>query len=251
MTRRLRQHLGMLVILGATAFGTSATVVSTTQAVSGGHPPIIRLRHGTSTNWSGYAAYGSPNSFNGVTATWVQPAVDCSSGSTNTYSSFWVGLDGYSSSTVEQLGTEGDCSSGVAHYYSWWEMYPHPGYYAGVTVTPNDSYTASVTAAGKGTFTLTLVDTTSGQRFSTTQKLPSAKRASAEVIAEAPWSGGVLPLANFGTVRFTGATANGTGIGYAPNLDPITMLNPAGMKATPSNFTDAPKQNFSISWSAS
>jgi len=253
MIRRLREHSAALVLAAVTALGTTTAVVPTA-ATSGasGHPPIVRIRQGTSTNWSGYAAFGGSNAFTSVTASWVQPAVDCSSGAT-TYSSFWVGLDGYNTSTVEQLGTEADCSGGHARYSSWWETYPRPSYSAPVTVTPGHRYTASVTAGSKGTFTLKLVDNTTPQTFTTTQKASSAKRASAEVVAEAPWSGSVLPLANFGTVSFTGATANGptTGIGTFPNVDPITMLNPAGMKATPTGFTDAAKQSFSINWSAS
>ena len=68
---------------------------------------------------------------------------------------------------------------------------------------------------------------------------------------EAPFSGGVLPLANFGTVNYAGSTANGLALGsFAPNLDPITMINPYGMKATPSNF-DATNKNFSVTWSKS
>ena len=40
------------------------------------------------------------------------------------YSSFWVGIDGYSSSSVEQLGTDSDCAGNTPDYYAWWEMYP-------------------------------------------------------------------------------------------------------------------------------
>ena len=51
-------------------------------------------------------------------------------------------------------------------------------------------------------FTVSITDGRTGQSFSTTAKVPSAQRSSAEWIAEAPSSGGVLPLANFGTVSF-------------------------------------------------
>jgi hypothetical protein len=53
------------------------------------------------------------------------------------------------------------------------------------------------------------------------------------------------------TVGFTGSKANGVGIGTFAQVDPITMLNPYGMKSTPSGFSDAAKQNFSVTWSAS
>src|ERR1700678_1270393 len=53
----------------------------------------------TSTNWSGYA--GDSGTSTSVSASWVQPTVTCGgSGAKDKYSSFWVGLDGYSSTTV-------------------------------------------------------------------------------------------------------------------------------------------------------
>jgi hypothetical protein len=224
-----------------------APVSTVTGATSG--PPIIRVRQGTSTNWSGYAASGAPGSFTNVAATWTQPAVSCTS--QNTYSSYWVGLDGYNSSTVEQIGTEADCTNGAPRYYAWYETYPRPSYLAPITVTPSHTYSASVTAGARGSYVLTLTDVTASKPFTTTQKLNQAKAASAEVVVEAPWSGGVLPLANYGTVGFTGSKANNVGIGTFANVDPITMVNPYGMKSTPSAFTDAAKQNFSAHWSAS
>lgn len=41
-------------------------------------------------------------------------------------SAFWVGLDGSSSTSVEQLGRDSDCDSGTPSYYAWYEMYPNP-----------------------------------------------------------------------------------------------------------------------------
>ena len=207
-----------------------------------GHPHIPG-RASTSSNWSGYAAYGG--TFSSVTSTWTQPSVTC--GPASTYSAYWVGLDGYNSSSVEQLGTEADCSGGSATYYAWYEMYPHPGYYVrGVTVTPGHSYTAKVNYIGSGSYVLSLVDNTTGKSFSLKQKMPSAKRASAEVIVEAPWSGGVLPLANFGTASFSGSKANGQPIGSFSSLDPMTMVDPAGGTAVPSVLSSG--TDFSVGY---
>src|SRR5262249_49358771 len=65
-----------------------------------------------SLNWSGYAAetnLSAPasNAVTQVSGSWNVPTV---TGRTNAYSSVWVGIDGYSSSSVEQLGTEQDTS---------------------------------------------------------------------------------------------------------------------------------------------
>jgi hypothetical protein len=76
----------------------------------------------SSSNWAGYAASGSNGAFTSASASWTQPAGQCTGGST--YAAFWVGLDGYTSHTVEQIGTEADCSGRTPQYYVWYEIYP-------------------------------------------------------------------------------------------------------------------------------
>jgi hypothetical protein len=167
--------------------------------------------------------------------------------SQNAYSAYWVGLDGDTTNTVEQLGTEADCVGGTALYSSWYEMYPHRSFPATITVIPGHTYIASVVAQGSGQFALTLRDTTSGTSFTTTQKLMQARLASAEAIVEAPSSGGVLALANFGTAQFTDVTANGVAM-TAPPAEAITMVNASGtVKAQPSPLK---RGAFSVTWNA-
>ncbi len=243
----LLQHFKRgFVILSAVALGSISVTANASAAVSA-HGPNIRLRHGTSSNWSGYAAYGANGSFNSVSANWQQPAVSCTS--QNAYSSYWVGLDGYNSSTVEQLGTEADCSGGTPSYSAWYEMYPKRSFSVGVVIHAGDNMAASVTYGGGNSYTLNLTDLTTGKSFSTSQKGGSARRTSAEVVVEAPWSGGTLPLANFASANFSNALANGSALGSFSSLDPITMVNPYGMHSTPSSF-DSTKRNFSLTWSA-
>src|SRR5689334_3906345 len=81
----------------------------------------------TSSNWAGYAVRKSGVTFRHVTATWVQRAVDCSTSAGRSYSAYWVGLGGFSSSSqaLEQIGTDADCSStGSAKYIAWYELVP-------------------------------------------------------------------------------------------------------------------------------
>ena len=199
----------------------------------------------TSTNWSGYAA--DSGTYSSVSASWVQPSVTC--GSTATYSSFWVGLDGYSSNSVEQTGTDSDCSGGSPSYYGWYEMYPHPSYYFGSTVSAGDTMSASVTFSGTNSYKLTLSDLTKGWSSSTTKKLSNAARSSAEVIIEAPYSGGILPLADFGTVNFSNSLVNGAAIG---NTNPVSidMVNSSGAyKDQVSSLSGG--ENFSATWDRS
>jgi hypothetical protein len=199
----------------------------------------------TSTNWSGYAASGG--TYSSVSATWVQPAVTCSSG--NQYSSFWVGLDGYNSNSVEQTGTDSDCSGSTPQYYGWYEMYPHPSYSFGSSISPGDTISASVTFSGTRSYELTLADETKGWSTSTTKKLSHAARSSAEVIIEAPYSGGILPLANLGTVNFSNSLVDGSAIGtYSPTS--IAMVNNSGQnKDTVSSLSGG--EDFSATWERS
>jgi hypothetical protein len=120
-----------------------------------------------------------------------------------------------------------------------------------VPVGPNDKISAEVSATSKGTFTVTIKNVSTGAKFQTSAKMNNADRSSAEWIAEAPWSGGVLPLANFGTAQFgpsytavdgTGsATVNGItkDIGLLANNIQIDMVDKSGaVKADTSDLSN-------------
>ncbi|WP_327070150.1 G1 family glutamic endopeptidase [Kitasatospora sp. NBC_01302] len=206
------------------------------------------LRHGTSTNWSGYIATSTNGTkFTSVTSHWTQPAVTCTD--QDTYSSFWVGLDGAVSKTVEQTGSSADCSSGQPVYYSWYEMYPAYPVNFYNAVAPGDQFTASVTTNGKGSFTLKLSDTTQHWTHTVNKTLLNAELSSAEVIAEAPsTTSGPLPLSNFGTVDFSSATANGQPIG-AFNPENVTMARQGRTLAATSPLSAG--NAFSVTWKSS
>jgi hypothetical protein len=207
------------------------------------HASVHKLTHATSSNWGGWDNTGG--TYTSDSASWVQPAVTCSRKETS-YSSFWVGLDGDGSNSVEQTGSEADCNHGTAVYSSWYEFYPaYPVNYAN-TVRPGDHFSASVTYSG-GKYTLVLSDGTQGWSHTTTGTAPSGLNASAEVIAEAPSSNrGVLPLANFGTMSFTNATVNGATLGSVPTPQKITMVGRNYTKAAVSDLTG--NNAFSVTW---
>ena len=171
-----------------------------------GPDAVGSARRTVSANWSGYAAAG--RAFRSVSASWTQPAAHCRRGTA--YASFWVGLDGYRSRSVEQIGTDADCRGRTARYYGWYEMYPAPPVRLGRKVRPGDKLSASVTFGAARTYALVLSDRTRGWKRTITRNRSGLARSSAEVITEAPSSaGGVVPLADFGTVRFTAARVNG------------------------------------------
>jgi Peptidase A4 family len=200
----------------------------------------------TSENWSGYAATGGR--FTSVSAAWTQPTVTCTA--QDTFASFWVGLDGDGTQSVEQTGTEADCANGTAAYSGWFEMFPAAPVFYNNPVDPGDAMSASVTTMGNGTFTLTLTDQTQGWNQVTTQTSATAQLGSAEVIAEAPSGATVEPLSNFGTVNFSAATVNGAPIGNNADLNELTMVSAGNVtEATPSALTGG--NAFSITWDSS
>ncbi|MHB8605393.1 MAG: G1 family glutamic endopeptidase [Thermoplasmatota archaeon] len=231
---------GVLTI-GIVAWVAFASLVSGVAAAPVNHGPLAPgEKMGTSTNWAGYAietnlARPASGAVTDVQGNWIVPAVTCAGGGTDAYSAAWLGIDGYASNSVEQTGTESDCLSGGAtpYYAAWYEMYPKPSFRISMAISPGDKMFADVHYNGNGKFHLTLTDTTTGATFSTTQASSKAKRSSAEWIEEAPSSGGVLPLANFGNDTFSAASA--TLNGHGGNIsdaswqsDAITMVNGAG-----------------------
>ncbi len=186
----------------------------------------------TNPNWSGYVAETNlsqpqPNSVTEVSGSWIVPKVTGPS-TGSTYSSIWVGIDGYGNSTVEQLGTEEDVVNGSPVYRAWWEMISSgkgqpEQVITGMTVMPGDSITASVqyimSGAHVGQFDLSIVDNSrpndsfSIYASSSQYQSPLAQRSSAEWIVEATTVGGnIATVPNFGSVTFTNATAVISGV---------------------------------------
>jgi hypothetical protein len=123
-------------------------------------------------------------------------------------------------------------------------MYPaYPVTYSN-TVAPGDTIVEKVIYEGSNTYELYLADSTRGWSHTTT-KTGSFSRSSAEVIAEAPYSGGVLPLANFGTVTFRSSTVNGATLSSA-NPTSINMATSSGtVKASTGALSGG---TFAITW---
>jgi hypothetical protein len=215
-----------------------------------------------STNWSGYAVTGS--GFTSAKGSWTVPSVNCAK-TPNTYASFWVGIDGWTSSTVEQTGTDSDCNGSSPSYYAWYEFYPKGSVnISSVTVAPGDQMSAAVTYSGSE-FTITITNQTTGKTYSKSSRVNSAKRTSAEWIAEAPCctrGGGILPLADFGTVYlgadYTGISGNNdatdssvsgpiNNFGTAVNESIMTNGTTGADEAVPSSLT-SDGSSFSVVW---
>jgi hypothetical protein len=223
-------------------------------------------------------------------SSWIVPAANCtgnSEGATSGYASIWVGIDGWSSNTVEQIGTDSDCVSvtgqgNVPTYYAWFEFYPQPAYYigdpgtgfTGYVVQPGDVMSAEVKGGFFGAFILTISDTRSGVKqwtYTTFSFVQGAKQSSAEWIAETPCcqnNGAFLPLANFGATHYGAwftnipntsfATVHGQTRpigGFGNSVQEVTLVSqgapggtPAGtLMAQPTDLTGG-GSSFSVNW---
>ena len=196
--------------------------------------------------WAGYAVTG--RDFTSAKGSWIVPPVDCSASTTDEHSSFWVGIDGYYSNTIEQAGTVSNCIEGAAVYYAWYEFYPDISYRV-MTVNPGDRIKAGVEYSGTGEFTVTIADITTGEHYTTRATVEGAQRTSAEWIVEAP-SWGMSPLTNFGTaqmgIAYTQVAETNTARGHIDDTVKVVMESSTA-KAQPSALLDG-KSSFTVRW---
>jgi hypothetical protein len=207
-----------------------------------------------STNWSGYADTGS--GFSKVTASWTEPTGVSSGRRTTSLAAFWVGIDGYSSDTVEQDGTLIESYEGTVYYYDWWEIYPENDVQVVASVSPRDLITSTVTRSGDS-YTLSVTDSTHpADSFSTTQTYSGAADSSAEWIAEAPsGSSGIYPLTDFGTwTDSSSAVTEGSTSGVISSFpdDEITLANgdTGAVEAQPGPLNSS-GNGFAVTWESS
>ncbi len=252
-----------VALLALGTFGPSAAIAGTTQGIRGtrdvvsfapgavhpgAHSTVNGLLNSTTVtdNWAGYVANGGNKSFTSSQATFIVPDLVTCASNQNTASVFWAGLDGWTSSTVEQDGVAADCNNGTPQYFAWWEDLPvDSGTFLTVDVHSGDSMTASVVYEGAGSYTLQVTDTTDGTSGSVTVSEPSSNDSSAECIAEDPGGAATpIPYANYGTVAFTGCTANGAPIGSFSPLSIDTVTSQGALDAVTSPLSDA--TSFSV-----
>ena len=238
----------------AVSAGTWSAAAVTTGAAAGpviAHHPRISAGapHGgsaagwASSNWSGYAITGGP--YTSVSAAWVVPSVSPTRGAS--YSSSWVGIDGFNNNNLIQTGTEQDYYNGRAHYNAWWEILPAAETPISMTVNPGDHMSATITQVSAGNFKITINDAAGNQSFSINQAY-SGPLSSAEWIQEAPTVGGhVATLAHYSSpVTFDPGTANGGNPGFVAS-DGGVMIQHNSQVSTPST-PDRDTDGFNVSY---
>ncbi len=241
------------IMIGTTVALTTALMplLGVGAAAAVHHPPSAGINipgsenlyrdHPKPLNWSGSVAQGGK--YRSISAWWTQPSVKRAFA--DHLAAFWVGLDGYYSKTVEQVGTAAEAVNGHTYYAAWWQMCPSNAMqFFSNPVRPGDHLKGTVTYR-HGRYVLKITDTTRGWTRSVTEYGRYA-RSSAEVIAEAPASvstGRLFPLPNFGRVTFHAIKVNGS---TPRNAFPLTMVTRSGLtKVSVSHFT---RRSFSATW---
>jgi hypothetical protein len=205
-SRALRRLAAGVAVVSAVSAGTAAA----SPEFGPQHGYNLNLSGG---NWGGYVGLGS---FATATASWTEPAVTCKS--TKDLFAAWVGIDGDTSSTVEQAGVATDCSGHSPVYQAWYEMYPAAPVYYSNPVSAGDRITATVIRTGTNTYRLDISDSTEGWTKWVTKSLAS-KHSSAEAVIESPTdSYPNIP----GGMRFTHVKFNDA---------KLSTLTPAGVAA--------------------
>lgn len=245
---RLRRLVKIGVSVAVVAVVVSVLVVHFTPHSSIQH---YLARYGADPAFAGYFIPAS--NVRSASATWIQPNYTGVCGAASlTEAAFWTGIDGFASSTVEQIGTQLDCRDGTISSFAWYEYYP--ANWINITslqIYPGDKIQASVSYSD-GNFTLRLQDVTQDTSFENVSKDAGANRTSAEWFVEAPAEGNVN-LTDFGHLPFLECSATIGGDTGVPdsfqNLEGsnMTNLNGSTIRATVS-LVDSSNGGFTVRW---
>jgi hypothetical protein len=187
-----------------------------------GRPEVLKLAVGSadnySGNWSGgliFNANTATDPFQSVYGEWTVPSVvPPSSGDGDWWSLAWIGVDGYNSNDVMQVGTGQHVkrSGGkvTLEYFAWVEWYTYSWQTVSLTVNPGDSISANIANMGVQNGVLQasgrITNVTTGQTTAVAVSAPPGtifQGNVAEWIMERPSFNNVLAtLPRFGAVAF-------------------------------------------------
>jgi hypothetical protein len=202
---------------------------------------------GKSQNWSGYAA--TEGGYTGVRATWTVPDIGLSSPAG--IDAAWVGIGGMRSQDLIQAGTQRTIlPNGATQTEAWVELLPRASETVPLTVDPGDTIRVSIDQQGPETWLIAFTNITRGKTYEVIKRYASSL-SSAEWIEEAPSAGrrGTLPLDNFGTIRFSQASAlqdtRVLNISQS-GAHAITMITPGGLALAEPSALAADGESFSV-----
>jgi peptidase A4-like protein len=190
------------------------------------------ITNALSSNWSGAVVVPTSRApINLVVGWWTVPDVYPRQGFLNEYSSHWIGIDGWFSTDVLQVGSECDVSFfGGKSCYAWFEWFPAGSVYLfGFGVTPGDRLHASIVAISPTLGSVFLMNPATAHYVSFLLNAPSGtvlRGDSAEWIVERPEvNGNVQPLPHYGAVYFDSCFAGTPAMIDLGNAIPVTMMD--------------------------
>lgn len=178
-----------------------------------------------SKNWAGVVHENPPASgtYKAVSATFTvpDPTPTDNSGKLQAASA-WVGIDGDTyTKAILQAGVDFWVQNGTKHFDAWYEWYPKNAVNFNLQVSAGDVIVAKVVAFSPSKGVAMIENQSSGRTATKSLSAPSTSATlggqNVEWIVEDFNSGNTMvPLVNFGQVKFSGAqaqTSNGGGVG--------------------------------------
>jgi len=168
-----------------------------------------------------------------------------------------VGIDGYSDSTSESIGTESDCVGAKYQYFAWYVLGTTVTKITGFSVKSGDVISASVSYGPD--FTVEIYNITQGLFFSTSAAVSGAQRSSAEWIVGRYYNP-TYPLMDFGKISSgsdytnivdtdwaTDSSVSGPISDFGSNVVKINMVAFGVTYATPTALT-TDGSSFIVNW---
>lgn len=248
------------LLLSFAAIGIPSIVaVSLAQPLSttGNGGPVYATRERGSNNWAGYVDIARAGSaFSSVTGTWKVPGV---TGPEQSAAAQWIGLGGVRANALLQMGTVETVQNGQSVNTLFWEQLPQAAH-DWLSVPSGAVISASIEPASGQTsaFQLTAVVKYGNQSQTYTKTVDvgatyaQQMEQSAEWISEDPSDNNLnlIPLANMGTIQYTGATANHLPIVQADartqrmalvaNNSPNILLQTSALSSGNTSFSTTP-----------
>lgn len=216
-------------------------------------------------NWSGEVELGS--NLTSVSASWRIPSIVPSS--SLQFAATWVGIGGFTGTTLIQTGTIEVTATSEVGYAAWVEVIPQsawtltllstPGGTPSHVVAPGDVMHASVAYTATAEWNVTIEDTTAKWSYSHAFKY-SVKATSAEWVTERPTiytttthKTVLSTLADYSSTRFShlASAADGGAPGLPGSLTPIRMEDGGDVISAPgplSPFTSSTGEAFTDSY---
>jgi hypothetical protein len=225
-----------------------------------GHAARVTWSDGSSKGWAGYLAKTSKVTH--VDTTFTVPTISCAATAGKSRISLWAGIDGVTTNKyLLQAGVAALCSSSTsaAQYALFTQSDPSKTGQDRGTVNALDSVHVSVDytpATSKYLYTLQVNGVT---KYHAGGKLAGEPLTSGECIAEAPFliGGAVAPLANFGTIAFSGCAISRNGASSTTQIATTNGLGAlrqdidrVGLRRATTGVPASRTGSFSVIWNA-